>query len=169
MGNLRTLTLTQCKNPRAFIHALHPGSYSSDVVICPKLEEIVFVLRADGEEFGTKAVIAMAIARVSRRGKLRTIRIADRRWRLDPKDVVELRKHALHVEYGPSAGADYGESDDGDGDSDGNDEDDNGSYDGGWGGDSGDRSPVTEFEFALDITFTSASIFGIRSSETRVL
>ena len=126
MRNLRTLKLTQCRNPRAFIHALHPGLNSLDVVVCPKLEELVFILCADREDFDTKAVIAMGIARASRGAKLRTVRIVERRGRVDPKDVVELRKHALHVEYGPGDGAVYGESDE---DSDGSDEDNDGSYD----------------------------------------
>jgi len=48
MGNLRSLTLSQCKNPFAFISALHPTFLTSDVAVCPKLEELVLIFRSYG-------------------------------------------------------------------------------------------------------------------------
>ena len=100
MENLRTLTLVQYTYPDTFIHALHPGlNHSSDVVVCPKLEELAITPLAE-TVFDTKSMIVMAAARASRGAKLRTVRIACSRGDLRPRDVLELRKHVLHVEFG---------------------------------------------------------------------
>ena len=45
-----------------------------------------------------QAVIEMAAARALRGVKLRTIRDPAK---LDPVDVLELKKHVLHLEHGP--------------------------------------------------------------------
>ena len=44
MKALRTLRLHHCQSPHLFINALRP-SMSSNVVACPKLEELILVLR----------------------------------------------------------------------------------------------------------------------------
>jgi len=48
----------------------------------------------------------MAEARALRGAKFKTVRIVDEDPdpRVDPVDVLELGKHAWHVEYGPRAG-----------------------------------------------------------------
>jgi len=100
MKNLRTLVLSRCTGlPHAFIDVLNPNTSLSNEVVCPSLEELVFVLRLwnEGEVFDMQAVIGMVAARAARGVKLRTVRD---QAKLDPADVLELRKHVSHVEYG---------------------------------------------------------------------
>jgi len=101
MIDLRVVTLYRCHNPHIFIRALYPSTSSSEAVICPKLEELVLVLRYDGDVFDMENVIGMAEARASRGKELETVRIVDGGNELDPKDVLELRRHVGHVEYSP--------------------------------------------------------------------
>ena len=102
MKNLHTLTLFSCSNLYTFIHALQPGTRSSEVVVCPKLEEIILVLQFE-RMFDITSVIEMAAARASGGRKLRAIRIIDGREGAEGADldVSELRKHVWNVEYGP--------------------------------------------------------------------
>jgi hypothetical protein len=100
MRDLRTLTLSHCTSPDIFIHALDPDTSPSGAVVCPKLEELVLVLRLDGETFDIKNVIEMAATRASRGAKLKSVRIVTHNESMQI-DVLELRKHALHVECGP--------------------------------------------------------------------
>jgi len=104
MKNLRTLTLFSCSNLYIFIRALQPNPSSSEVVVCPKLEEISVVLQFE-KIFSITSVIEMAAARASIGRKLRTIRIIDGRKGAEGADldVSELRKHVWNVEYGPEA------------------------------------------------------------------
>jgi len=102
MEDLRTLTLFGCTNPEIFIRALQPATSLSEVVICPRLEEIVLMLQFEWE-FDIASVIEMAAARASKGKKLRTIRIIDGRGGTD-LDVSELRKHVWDVEYGSRVG-----------------------------------------------------------------
>ena len=44
MKDLRTLTFSGCRNPNIFICALQPATGSLEVVVCPRLEELVLVL-----------------------------------------------------------------------------------------------------------------------------
>ena len=100
MKSLRTLVLSRCTGlSRAFIDVLNPNTSLSKEVVCPSLEELVFVLGLWGneEEFDIQAVIEMAAARASRGVKLGTFRD---HAELDLVDVLELRKHVLHVEFG---------------------------------------------------------------------
>jgi len=111
MENLRTLVLSRCTGlPRAFMDALNPNTSLSKEVVCPSLEELVFVCRPrenpvdDGEEeFDMRAVIEMAAARASRGVKIGTVKD---QAKLDLVDVLELRKHVSYVEHGP--GVDVG-------------------------------------------------------------
>ena len=115
LESLRTLRLSRCKNPRTFLVALHPNPGTSEVVTCPKLEELVLVPHTNVEEFDIGSVTEIAAARALRGAKLRTIRIVGGRDKLDPRSVLELRKHVLQVEYDPEVGVvDDGESDDSD-------------------------------------------------------
>jgi len=106
LEELRILMLYECNRTHIFIRALHPSASSPDVMVCPKLKELVLVL-CDGEEvFDMKVVVRMAKARASRGKKLETVRIVDGRDEPDPDGVLELlRKHVGHVEYGPWVGA----------------------------------------------------------------
>ena len=81
--------------------ALHPNFGWSAVVACPKLGELVFVLRTDREEFDIRSVVEMAAVRASRGAKLRTIKIVGRQDKLNLGDLFELRKHVSHVEFDP--------------------------------------------------------------------
>jgi len=102
MKDLRTLKLTGCTNQDIFIRALQPATSLSEVVVCPKLEEIILVLLFKGT-FDTTSVVEMAAARASRGKRLRTIRIIDGRRGAD-LDVSELRKYVWNVEYSPGTG-----------------------------------------------------------------
>jgi len=114
MGNLRGLTLAQCGNPY-FINALHPAFLTSDVVVCPKLEELVLILRPyEDVNFNIECVISMAAARASRGSKLKSVRIVN--WdELTTLEAWNLRRHVLHVECGPGVDVANDDSDSSDG------------------------------------------------------
>ena len=102
LKNLRTLTLYRCTDPYDFICALYLDETSSEVVTCPNLEVLVLVLRTNAEKFDITNLIRTVAARASRGVKLKTIRIDGGKDKLrNPEDVLELRKHVLHVEYRP--------------------------------------------------------------------
>jgi len=106
MRNLRTLVLSRSTGlSHTFMNILNPNTSPSKEVVCPSLEELVLVRRPwgnfddDGEEaFYMRAVIEMAAARASRGVKLGTVKD---QAKLDPVDVLELKKHVSYVEYGP--------------------------------------------------------------------
>ena len=112
MTNLRTLTLSRCKNLSTFIHTLHPGPTSSITVVCPKLEELVLDRCVNGK-LDVHGVVTMAAMRTSRGAKLRSIRIVSKDKSVQA-DALELKKHVLHVECGPEGAIanDYGGSSD---------------------------------------------------------
>jgi len=99
MKDLRVLVLYKRHNLQIPVPALHPSTSSSEAVICPKLEELILVLRNEGKVFDMEDVIGMAEARASRGRELKTVRIVDGWNKLRQKDVVELRRHVGHVEY----------------------------------------------------------------------
>jgi len=105
MKDLRVLVLCECDYPHVFIHALHPSMSPSEVLVCPGLEELVIVLRNDGEAFDMEDVIRMAEARALRGKKLKSVRVVYRGDEPDPQDVLELRNHVRHVEHGPRVNA----------------------------------------------------------------
>jgi len=105
MKDLRVLVLCECDYPYVFIHALHPSMSPSEVLVCPDLEELVIVLRNDGEAFDMEDAIGMAEARASRGKKLKSVRVVHRGDEPDPQDVLELTKHVRHVEHGPRINA----------------------------------------------------------------
>jgi hypothetical protein len=100
MKDLRTLTLSECMYPHIFFRALQPATSSLEVVVCPKLEEVVVAPPIYGGRFVIAGVIEMAAGRASRGKKLKTIRIIDP-WQGVDLDVSELRKHVWEVEYDP--------------------------------------------------------------------
>ena len=99
MTNLRTITLFNCESSHTFIQALQPGTSLSSVVVCPKLEELVFVPDIDEGLFDAGSFIRMAAARASRGMKLGTVRISYGEDELDPDHFLELAEHICHVEY----------------------------------------------------------------------
>jgi hypothetical protein len=100
MKHLRTLTLYYCGNPHVFIHALHPIMSSPGTVVCPKLEELVIILRS-WETFDMKSVIGVAAARASGGTKLKSVRIVGKSDKFGQTDVLELKEHVVYVECGP--------------------------------------------------------------------
>jgi len=106
MKNLQILKLTRCRNPHIFVRALHPGMRSSGIIVCPNLGELVLKLNIDEEELNIQSVIGTVEARASRGTKLGTVKIVDGHpnLKVDPVDVLELRRHTWYVDYCPGAG-----------------------------------------------------------------
>jgi len=103
MGNLRTLILSDRQTPHAPEHILNPNKSPYNVVVLPKLEELIFNPYTIMESFDVGNMIEMAAARASRGAKLKTIRIVDKVDKVDPEDASELKNYVSHVEYGPEA------------------------------------------------------------------
>ena len=96
MKDLHTLGLLQCSNPHIFIHILHSSVSSSGAVVCPRLEE-VFI--GHGLVFDIKEVVGMVAARVSIGVKLKLVKLVPMsKVVYSPLEVLELKKHVLHVE-----------------------------------------------------------------------
>ena len=99
MKHLRTITLYWYKSPHLFIDALHPCADPSQVMVCPDLEEVVLMPPFDREIFHLGPFIAIAAARASRGAKLKHVSIVTwHGYSHAEADVLELKKHALHVE-----------------------------------------------------------------------
>ena len=94
MDNLRTLIFSLRSKLCILTDALNPNKSLSRKVVCPLLEELMFVFRLGGPEFNS--VMEMAAARVSRGVKLKSVMVDS----LDLADILELKKHVLHVESG---------------------------------------------------------------------
>ena len=104
MKHLHTLTLSHCTNPDVFVNVLGPSTGSSAIVVCPKLEELVLVLRLDGETLSMRNVREMAEARASRGVKLKSIGIVNPDESVQV-DTLELMEHVLRVECRPEVDA----------------------------------------------------------------
>jgi hypothetical protein len=113
MKDLRTLMLSRCTSPDIFLHTLDPRMNSRGFVICPKLQELVLILRKNRETLNIRSVTGVAAARASRGAKLGSVRIVthDKSMQID---ALELKEHVSHVECGPGAGVTDDYSDDGD-------------------------------------------------------
>ena len=72
---------------------------SLEVVVCPKLEELVLAFPIDRETFDMKDLIGMAVWRASRERKLKSVGIESRNGVLQT-DSLELEKHVSCAEYG---------------------------------------------------------------------
>ena len=109
MERLRTLTLRHCRSLHIFVHTLQLNMSSSEVAICPELEE--FVIVPDEGTLNMKSLIEMAAARALRGAKLKTIKIVGRDQPART-DVLELERHVLDVESaGPEVDGAYDDSD----------------------------------------------------------
>lgn len=85
---------------------------SSEVVVCPKSEELVLEL-IDREVFDIKHIVGTAAARASRGAKLKSVRIVGQD-EIGRSDTSGLKKHGLCGEYGPEADGANDSDDDGD-------------------------------------------------------
>ena len=99
------------QNACALVHALNPNTILPNVLVCPRLEELILVLRDNGMESYPECVIEMARTRTSRGAKLGTIRIVGGRNKRDPRDELKLREYVLHLKYDPEADGVSGDSD----------------------------------------------------------
>jgi len=95
MKNLRTVTLSLCKDLRSFILALAPVPNSTTQIACPRLEELVF--RTE-ERFDVETMVEVAAARASGGSPLKSIRIINWGELVSREEVTELLKHISHVE-----------------------------------------------------------------------
>ena len=99
--NLRALTLTEC-NTLPFIHALDPEKYPHELVLCPKLEELVFYTNPQHlMHFRTQDLIIMTKNRASKRAKLWSTIIVGLDELEHGGEALKLREHVTHVEYRP--------------------------------------------------------------------
>ena len=97
MDDLRTLILAQCKN-LPFIRVLNPDKNPSEVVLCPRLEEIIFYVNNTGQSH-IDELLNMVEGRASRGAKLSVITIVSGDALVPTKKVFQLRKHVSRVEY----------------------------------------------------------------------
>jgi len=97
MKNLRTLTLSRCKN-LTFILALNPSKNPSKTILCPKLEEIILYIERP-DQFHVDELLSMAKERASGGVKLPAITIVSTEEFAPTKGVFQLRKHVSRVEY----------------------------------------------------------------------
>ena len=96
MEGLLSFMLSRCQSPHIFIDALRPNT-SSEAVVCPKLEELILVLRIHSETLKIKDVVEMAAARALRGAKLKSVRIVSSD-KVVQVDASELKKYVSHVE-----------------------------------------------------------------------
>jgi len=94
---LRTLMLAHCRN-LPFIQTLNPNKNPAEVVLCPKLEEIILYIK-HFDQFQIDELLKMAEGRASRGAKLTAITIVSTDALAPTKEVFQLRKHVLRVEY----------------------------------------------------------------------
>lgn len=97
MKDLRVLTLIKCHNP-LFILALNPRSTPSNLVTCPKLEELVLYIE-EWNEFYITDMLRMVEARASRDAKFSSITIVGLGKLVPAKEVFKLREHVTRVDY----------------------------------------------------------------------
>ena len=97
MKNIRTFTLTKCHNPLFFL-ALNPRKTPSNLVICPKLEELVLYIE-ERTEFHITDMLCMVKERAARSAKLSSITIVGLGKLVPGKEVFKLREHVTQVDY----------------------------------------------------------------------
>jgi hypothetical protein len=95
MKNLRTLTLSLCKNLQSFILALAHDPNSMDPITYPKLEGLVF--RTE-ERFDVESIVKVAAARASGGAPLKSVRIINLGEFVPREGVMTLLEHVEHVE-----------------------------------------------------------------------
>jgi len=93
MKSLCTIELRNCEISHIFIHVLDPGTSSSGIIVCPKLEELIIYA---GGTLYIENVIGMVAARALRGMKLKFVGIVGQEF--GEVDVLELKKYVSHVE-----------------------------------------------------------------------
>ena len=97
--NLRALTLTKC-NGSPFIHALNPQTDPHELVLCPKLEELILYTKIPHfGDFRTEDIIDMTRSRDLKGAKLLSIIIVGLNEFELGEEALKLREHVTHVEY----------------------------------------------------------------------
>ena len=114
MSNLRALMLAKCHN-LPFIFALNPEKKTSNVVLCPSLEEFVLYIKSR-DLFCIKRLLNMTKKRALRGSVLPSITIVGMDQPAPAQEVFELKEYVTHVDYrvddSPPDWDDPGESDD---------------------------------------------------------
>ena len=95
MKNLRTLTISRCKNLSHFMRV-------RDDLVCRKLEELILDPRTDGEKFDIQSVAGAMKWRAKRikPACLKSVKIVSRDKSVQD-DAWKVRAHVPHVECGP--------------------------------------------------------------------
>ena len=96
MNELRSLTLTECHN-LPLIRALNPNENASNIVICPKLKDLVFYIR-ERDWFHIMEVLNMTKERASRDVKISSITFVGLGG-LVLEEELKLREYVGHVDY----------------------------------------------------------------------
>ena len=94
MKGLRTITISRCKNPSKIF------GWLDEIDVCPKLEELVVDVRADGEKLDIQRLIRMAATRATMLVKLKSVRIASRD-KFVQTCALKLKEYIPHVECSP--------------------------------------------------------------------
>ena len=97
MGNLRTLTLTECHN-LLFFAALNPEKTPHGVILCLGLTELILHVHLEKRSC-LKELWEMAKARDSRGVRLQSVTIICTQQVVLPKEVFKLRQYVPRVEY----------------------------------------------------------------------
>ena len=97
MNDLRTLTLNKCQN-LPFILALNPTRTPSNLVVCPKLEELALYVKGR-DSFHITDMLSMVEERARRDAKLSSITIVGLGDLLPREEVSRLREYVAHVDY----------------------------------------------------------------------
>ena len=97
MDELRTLILVDCKDQR-FIQALDPQKHPSDLVLCPKMEELVLFIGSQGHFCAGRFARVMK-NRAWRGARLASITVVDLGNVAREEEVLKLREHVTNVEY----------------------------------------------------------------------
>ena len=97
MGNLRTLTLTECHNI-LFFNALNPDKTPGAVILCPWLTDLVLHIHLE-KRFCLAELWETAKVRYFRGVGFRSITVVGTQQLVQPKDVFTLRQYVGRVEY----------------------------------------------------------------------
>ena len=95
LKNLRTLTLSLCKDLHSFIHTLAPVPNSTGPMACPKLEELIL---HTAERFNIETMVEVAAARASRGLPFKSVSIISWGELVSREGMRELLKYVSHVE-----------------------------------------------------------------------
>ena len=97
MEDLRTLILIGCED-LPFIHTLNPDKNPSKIVLCPRLEEIVFYINRQ-DPLHVDELVDMAKERALGGAELPAITVVSVDAVAPKQDVFWLKKHVSRVEY----------------------------------------------------------------------